>query len=65
MSHTRMKTIAFILPELFPLDGSDAVLCLLCNLNNLWYIIMILSSYVEHVMRMCRHGNDNSCLHTF
>ena len=27
--------------------------CPLCNLNTLWYIIMILHSYVEQVMTMC------------
>ena len=38
----------------FPLIVSDAISCLLHNLNTLWYIIMILHSYVEQVLTMCR-----------
>ena len=37
----------------FPLMVSDAISCLLCNLNTLWYIIMILHCYVEQVLMMC------------
>ena len=49
---TRLTTLAFILSELFPLAGSDAISCLLHNLNNLWYIIMILHSYIEQDLTM-------------
>ena len=38
----------------FPLIVSDAISCQLHNLNTLWYIIMILHSYVEQVLTMCR-----------
>ena len=38
----------------FPLMVSDAISCPLHNLNTLWNIIMILHSYVEQVMTMCR-----------
>ena len=38
----------------FPLIVSDAIFCLLHNLNTLWYIIMALYSYVEQVLTMCR-----------
>ena len=54
MSHTRMATLAVILSECFPLIISDAISCPLHNLNTLWNIIMILLSYVEQVMTMCR-----------
>ena len=54
VSCTRMTTLAFILPELFPLMVSDAISCLLHNLKTVWNIIMILHSYVEQVMTMCR-----------
>ena len=37
----------------FPLIVSDAISCLLHNLNTIWYIIMILYSYVEQVLTMC------------
>ena len=37
-----------------PLMVSDAVSCLLQNLNTLWYIIKILYTYDEQVMTMCR-----------
>ena len=37
----------------FPLIVSDAIFCLLHNLNTLWYIIMTLYSYVEQVLTMC------------
>ena len=37
----------------FPLFVSDAILCQLHNLNTLWYIIMILYSYVGQVLTMC------------
>ena len=38
----------------FPLMVSDAISCPLHNLKTVWNILMILYSYVEHVMRMCR-----------
>ena len=38
----------------FPLIVSDAIACLLHNLNTLWYIIMILHSYVELGLTLCR-----------
>ena len=53
VSGTRMTTLTFILSELFPLDVSDAISCPLHNLNTLWYIIMILYSYVEQIMMTC------------
>ena len=34
----------------FPLNISDAISCLHHNLNTLWYIIMILHSYVEQIL---------------
>ena len=53
MSHTRIASLAVILSELVPLIISDAISCLLNNLNTLWNIIMILHSYVEQIMTMC------------
>ena len=38
----------------FPLIISDAISCPLYNLNTLWNIVMILHSYAEQVMTMCR-----------
>ena len=38
----------------FPLTVSDAISCPLHNLKTVWNIIMILHSYVEQVMTMCR-----------
>ena len=38
----------------FPLMVSDAILCPLHKLNTLWSIIMMLHSYVEQVIKMCR-----------
>ena len=35
-----------------PLIVSDAILCPLHNLKTLWYIIMILYTYVEHILMM-------------
>ena len=54
MSGTRMTIFTFILSELFFLMVSDAISCLLCNLNTLRYIILTIKSYVEQVMTMCR-----------
>ena len=54
MSRTRMTTLTFILSQLFLLDVLDAVSCPLHNLKTVWNIIMILHSYVEQVMTMCR-----------
>ena len=45
VSRTRMTTLAFIL---------YAISCPLHNLNTLWYIIMILNSYVEQVLMISR-----------
>ena len=38
----------------FPLIISDAISCPLYNLDTLWNIIMILHSYIEQIMTMCR-----------
>ena len=38
----------------FPLMVSDAISCPPFNLKTVWNIIMILQSYVEQVMTMCR-----------
>ena len=38
----------------FPLIVSCAISCPLHNLKILWYIVMILYSYVEQVLMMCR-----------
>ena len=56
MSRTKMTTLAFMLSELFPFMVSDAISCPLHNLKTGWNIIMILHSYVEKVMTMCRVG---------
>ena len=37
-----------------PLIISYAILCMLYNLNTLWNIIMILHSYIEQIIMMCR-----------
>ena len=37
-----------------PFDAFYAYWCPHCNLNTLWNIIMILHSYVEQVMTICR-----------
>ena len=50
MSRTR---ISYFL-RLFPLIVSGAISYLLCNLSTLWKIIMILRSYVEQMITMCR-----------
>ena len=55
MSRTRMSTLTSIFSELFPLDVSDAISCPLHNLKTVWNIIMMLHSYVEQVMTMCRY----------
>ena len=54
MSRTKMTTLAVILSEFFPLMVSDAYSCPLHNLKTIQNIIMILHSYVEQVMTMCR-----------
>ena len=41
-------------PSYFPLIISDAILCPLYNLNTLWNMIIILYSYIEQVMTVCR-----------
>ena len=41
-------------PSYFPLMALDAISCLLFNLKTVWNIMMILYSYVEQVMTMCR-----------
>ena len=55
MSHTRMATLAFILSELFSLDGfrGNFVSAPLQNLKTVWNILIILYSKVEQVMTMC------------
>ena len=52
--HTRMTTLAFILSELFPLDYFNTISCPPHNLKTFLYIIMLLHSYVEQVLMMCR-----------
>ena len=37
----------------FPLIVSGAISCPLHNLKTLWYIIMIVHSYVEYVLKIC------------
>ena len=54
MLHTRMAILAIILSESFPLIISDAISCPLYKLNTRSNVIMILHSYVELVMTMCR-----------
>ena len=41
---------------------SDAMSCPLHNLKTIWNIIMILHSYVEQIMRICRVQNFPSYL---
>ena len=48
----------------FPLIVSDAISCPLHNLKTLWYIIMILYSYVEQVLTMCHVQEWQLSLHT-
>ena len=53
--YTRMTILAFILSELFSLDGFRCDFIIRShNLNTLLYIIMIIYSYVEQVLTMCR-----------
>ena len=47
-----------------PFDAFYAYSCPLCNLNTLWNMIMILHSYEEQVMTMCRVQEDSSRSHT-
>ena len=54
MLRTKKTTLAVILSELFPLMVSNAISCPLHNLKTVLDIIMILHSYVEKVMTMCR-----------
>ena len=54
VSHTKMTTLAFILLSYLPLMLSNAISCPLHNLKTDWNIIMIVHSYVEQVMTMCR-----------
>ena len=54
MWRTRMTTLVLILSELFPLMVSDAISCPLHNLKTFRNSLMILYSYVEQVMKMCR-----------
>ena len=46
-------SVSYIL-SYFPLMVSDAISCPLHNLKTVWNIMMILHSYVEQVMTMCR-----------
>ena len=48
----------------FPLIVLDAISCLLPNLNALWYIIMILYSYMNRQWRCVAYKNENSHLYT-
>ena len=54
MSRTKMRALLLILLELSPFDAFYVYSCLLCNLNTPWNIIVILHSYVEQVMTVCR-----------
>ena len=54
MSCTRMTSLAFILMSYFPLIVSDAISCPLHNLKTVRNNLMILNSYLEQVMTMCR-----------
>ena len=54
MSRTRTTTLILYFLSYFPLMVSDAISCLLHNLKTVWNIIMLLHSYVEQVMTMCR-----------
>ena len=47
------NTLLLYFLSYFPLMVSDAIPRPLCNVNNLWNIIMILHSYVEQVMTIC------------
>ena len=51
VSRTRMTTLAFLLSELFPLDGFRCNF--VNNVKTVWNIIIILHSCVEQVMTMC------------
>ena len=51
--HKWQLSLSYFLSYL-PLMVSDAISCPLYNLNTLWNIIIILHSYVEQVMTMCR-----------
>ena len=57
VSRTRMATLLSYLMSYFPLIVSDTILCLLRNLKTLWFMIMILYSYVEQFMTTCHVGN--------
>ena len=52
VSPRRMKNLAFLPLNLFPLDGFSCNLCSLHNLNTLWNIFMIIHECVE-VMMIC------------
>ena len=54
VSCTKIRALALIFFSYLPLMLFYAYSCPLCNLNTLWNIIMILHSYVEQVMTMCR-----------
>ena len=54
VSRTRMTTLTSIFPSHFFLMVSDAISCPLHNLKTIRNIFMILDSYVEQVMTMCR-----------
>ena len=57
LSHTRLATLAVILSELFPLDTFRCNFVSALQLeyhNTLWNVIMILHSYLEEAITMCR-----------
>ena len=55
MLHTRITTRGYVLSELFPLDGSDAILCQLHNLKTFL-------EYNHDTSQLCRRGHDDvSC----
>ena len=54
VSRTKIRALASLLLSYLPFDAFYAYSCPLCILNTLWNIIMILHSYVEQVMTMCR-----------
>ena len=54
VSDTKMLTLAFLVLSYSPLIVSDAISCPLHTLKTLWYFIMILHGYIEHILMMCR-----------
>ena len=54
VSRTRMTTLTLYFLSYFPLMVSDTISCPFHNLKTVWHITMILHSYVEQVMTICR-----------